>query len=762
VNSLQFLQQFHPTGFWVLTAIKVDRKGIETITFTPEETDQAEAWINKRNGKQNLYFSVNQPNRKLDKKASSQEITQVGWLHVDIDARAGEPLDAELLRIQDLLENKCPVQPPTVVVYSGGGYQAFWKLSQPATENLGQLVQYNKQLELLLGGDNCHNIDRIMRLPGTLNIPDAKKIAKGRIPTEAKVLWFESERQYELTIFTPAPEVQTPGVRSDTPQPTANVARLVTVDDLDKWGVPDRVKVIIVQGHHPDEPKEGDNSRSAWVFDVACQLVRCEVPDDVIFSVMTDPDFGISRHTLEQKGDIGQYTMRQIQRAKEEVEEPWLRVLNEKFMVIGNMGGRCRVCEEAFDTAQNRNFLTRQTFQDFRNRFCNQNVTQGKKQVPLGLWWINHPRRRTFEYLTFSPGESTPGVYNLWQGYGCKAVVGEKHNSFLRHMYENICGGDHGHFEYLVRWMARCVQQPAKSGETAIVLRGASGVGKSFFAKCFGALWGRHFLQVSDAKHLVGSFNAHLRDCVVLFGDEAFFAGDRRHESVLKTLITEERMMIEHKGVDAEVTPNFIHLILASNSQWVVPTGPTERRFFVLDVSDHHQQDGRYFQVIRNDLESGGYENMLDYLLRLDLTGFDVRDVPQTKALREQKIHSMDPMSEWWLERLSNGTLLATQDSWECEVICTDLVNDYIDSCIRFNVQRRGSSVKLGLFLDSVCPGDYPIRHRAMRKKSRHYMYTFPSLEQCRRKWDRICGGTSTWSVEPIQEELPLCEDTQS
>ena len=28
-------------------------------------------------------------------------------------------------------------------------------------------ARYNKQLELIYGADNCHNIDRILRLPGT-------------------------------------------------------------------------------------------------------------------------------------------------------------------------------------------------------------------------------------------------------------------------------------------------------------------------------------------------------------------------------------------------------------------------------------------------------------------------------------------------------------------------------------------------------------------------------------------------------------------
>jgi hypothetical protein len=79
---------------------------------------------------------------------------------------------------------------------------------------------------------------------------------------------------------------------------------------------------------------------------------------------------------------------------------------------------------------------------------------------------------------------------------------------------------------------------------------------------------------------------------VLLFGDEAFYAGDKKHESILKMLITEEMITIEAKGVDAEVSGNCIHLMMASNESWVVPAGMDDRRFFVLDVGDGAKNDG--------------------------------------------------------------------------------------------------------------------------------------------------------------------------
>lgn len=95
--------------------------------------------------------------------------------------------------------------PPSAIIFSGGGYQGFWRLDEPvvADGNIDELEAYNIGLEQRLGGDHCHNIDRIMRVPGTMNIPDAKKRAAGRIEALAEVVYFNPNRVYSLADFTP-------------------------------------------------------------------------------------------------------------------------------------------------------------------------------------------------------------------------------------------------------------------------------------------------------------------------------------------------------------------------------------------------------------------------------------------------------------------------------------------------------------------------------------------------------------------------------
>ena len=46
---------------------------------------------------------------------------------------------------------------------------------------------------------------------------------------------------------------------------------------------------------------------------------------------------------------------------------------------------------------------------------------------------------------------------------------------------------------------------------------------------------------------------------------------------------------------------------------------------------------------------------MLHDLLHHDLTGFDVRDVPDTKGLQEQKKLSLSVDRAWWMDVLHRG-----------------------------------------------------------------------------------------------------------
>lgn len=777
--AIDFLRRFHPDTFWVLTAIIPDGK-TETVTFTPEKANEAARWIEGYQGKRNLYFHVNPVRRPLDVKASKEDIARLAWLHVDIDPRPKEPEDPrsaeqfwadERARIHSLLTVKRPqtIPEPSFVIDSGGGYQGFWKLEQSDKLEIGgdvakaqELEAYNVQLEKVFQADHTHNCDRLMRLPGTINVPTEKKARKGRKPAVTRLIDYNGNT-YSIEEFTPAVRVQTVGDNLPGGRPkvkiTGNVPE-VGNDELKAWAqehgksISDHCLALIATGQDPLDPTKYP-SRSEALFKVCCDLVRAEVPDEMIYAVITGGNEIAA--SVRDKPNWEAYALRQIERAHEEAIDPWLRKLNEKHAVISSIGGKCRIIEEVTDRGRpdGRTILTKQSFEDFRNRYRHIKVTVGfnDKGEPIekaaGAFWIDHPQRRQYETIAFAPGREIEDAYNLWRGFAVDSLPGDKHTSFLAHLRDNVCSGNAEHFAYLIGWMARTVQQPGSPGESAVVLRGRRGTGKSFFAKKFGHLFGRHFLQVANSQHLVGNFNAHLRDTVLLFGDEAFYAGDKKHESILKTLVTEENIVIEGKGVDAEAAPNYTHLILASNEDWVVPAGLDERRFFVIEMSDGHKQDHAYFAAIQADLDGGGYENLLHFLRTYDLSDFEVRRVPNTEALEEQKGHSLPPVQLFFRASLRDGNPPAgAEPHWSGSgyfVTSDALIAAMRDQALLAQGTRGAASAKdqIGKFFSEL---GFPLIRESTGR--RRYGYHWDVVE-LRAAWDRWRGFPEDWPPLP-------------
>lgn len=776
---IDFLRQWSPLGFWTLTAIPVDKSKLTTLTFDHTSEDECLAFLEAFNGQENLYFSVNQPISALSKKAERADIDRVEWLHVDIDPRPGKPIEDEQSMALTLLTSQRPqgVPAPTCIIFSGGGYQAFWKLKTPISIN-GDMSKaeeaklYNMQLERLFKGDKCHNIDRVMRLPHTLNIPNAQKLKKGRTPTLATLFEF-NDFSYELTDFVKAQTVQSNKVDTGgvpTLELSGNIPRLADVSELDKWNVPDRVKVIIVQGIHPDsteqekKKKNGDNSRSAWLFDICCSLSRSGVPVEIIYSIITDPNYAISDSVLELGSNSERYAKRQIERAIGFVEDPDLQKLNDKYALVKQYGNKARIIHEYFNDALEVHEIAALDVGSFRVSYNNQRKTfiteDGKPtSVKLGDWWLTHPKRKTYERVVFLPGKEIQHCYNLWKGFACEAIPGDC-SKFLDHLRTNVCQNVQEYYTYLLGWMARLVQQPATQGQAAVVLRGGQGVGKGFVARVLGSLLGKHYLHVTDPKHIVGSFNSHLRSCLLLFADEAFYAGDKRHESNLKTLITEQYRSIEAKGVDVEQAPNFTKVILASNNSWVVPAGDNERRFFVLDVGNIQQQNTAYFSQILEQMQNGGKQALLYHLLTHDLANFNIWKIPRTEALQDQKDYTLRPEEAWWLDVLEDGCV-GTSGKWPSVAQKRALFENYLEYCDNMKVTwGRLSHVAFGKKFGTLCP---------MLKDKQYFYhsgdgtktaaYGIPSLDTCRTFWDDNKGCRKWPYVEQILEKVNQ-EDT--
>lgn len=171
-------------------------------------------------------------------------------------------------------------------------------------------------------------------------------------------------------------------------------------------------------------------------------------------------------------------------------------------------------------------------------------------------------------------------------------------------------------------------------------------------------LFGQHGLHTGGSELLTGRFNLHFRDCCLLFADEVIWDGDKKAEAKVKTFLTEPTLAIEGKGKDLTSCPNMLHVIISSNSEWVVPAGPYERRYAVFDVADTYRQKKSYFAPLYAELDNGGREAMLHDMLAMDLGDWHPReDVPKTDALNDQKSRGLNPVDAAVLDMLREAAM---------------------------------------------------------------------------------------------------------
>jgi hypothetical protein len=181
----------------VLVAIHPDNGRIKAATPRDKVT-LASFLQSASDGGLNLYFTPNRTKRPLDRKPLKADMKWFDFAHVELD-----PADnvTDLASWQKRTRAKLAASdwPPTVMWSSGNGIQALWRIREPILLCEGADDFYNKfgvstieecesrnnglleafaddQIEV----QGTWNIDRILRIPGTINFPNAKKRAAGR------------------------------------------------------------------------------------------------------------------------------------------------------------------------------------------------------------------------------------------------------------------------------------------------------------------------------------------------------------------------------------------------------------------------------------------------------------------------------------------------------------------------------------------------------------------------------------------------------
>jgi hypothetical protein len=342
---------------------------------------------------------------------------------------------------------------------------------------------------------------------------------------------------------------------------------------------------------------------------------------------------------------------------------PHIAAINRRYALVRRGDGVAvldehSVVETAAGTRTSPSYLSLAAFRALKAGEFAPPVTDGGAPVPVAASWLAHPQRRQYPNgVVFLPeGQPPTGTFNLWRGFGVTPEPGDV--SLWLQLMERLIP-DVQVREYVLRWFAYKVQRPGAVPGTIPLFTGPKGCGKNSAVEPLVRIFGSHGRVFDDAEQVAGRFTGHLQSVAFAVLDEALFAGDPKQNDRIKARVTATTAVFEAKGVDPVSGVNRCAFVSVSNHVHVWAASADERRAVVVECSGVLIGNREFWRPYYGWLDGPGPAALLHYLRGLDLSGFEVRDIPRSGALaRQVSLTAMrDPAVAWWHATLDEGAL---------------------------------------------------------------------------------------------------------
>lgn len=205
-----------------------------------------------------------------------------------------------------------------------------------------------------------------------------------------------------------------------------------------------------------------------------------------------------------------------------------------------------------------------------------------------------------------------------------------------------------------VQYVAHMFQQPEVRPSWHPMLLSETGTGKGFlFNSVLTPLLCKQTMLVKKYSELLGRFANAMEGTILVQLDDC--KSNRTDVQIqLKSLMTEERVLREQKGLAAGMVSTYTRFILASNEEVPLNIDDTDRRWWIprrLGYSHGLSGDEGRKERIKNVIQplsdelkqDGALEAIHDYLMRYPLDGFNPKSAPMTETLRQQIEKSVTP-----------------------------------------------------------------------------------------------------------------------
>ncbi len=602
----------------------------------------------------------------------------------DVVATLAFPVDADADH-PGVAPPHAPVAPNLVIESSEGNFQEIMILDRALSPDESKPLA--KALGELTGDKMCvADISRIMRVPGTLNWPNAAKIKRGRSPNpqpvRVKQAWdswtvVDNLRAVVAANVKPktAPKITAPvpdafdgvshdGIRyAEVVWYCQHMAKVWTLDDRettpDDFELAKRIKLsfpgedglnavlLLEWGNREEEIRkrwwkpndfktEGENLLTLlglkevnWMFRYAfgCPMPPPGPAIEIPAEILVQMNAAREQYLAGAIGPLPDHPELPIDQANA-LTNFWAhlpsgKIIHEPSRGLWASGSFDKHCGRVKD------------------------AMQASGPGMLASTWLS--QHRAVQSMGWDPGEPmiiedriladdwvrAPGCrsFNLYLPSSINPVEGDV-SKWLDHI-KFIYPGEWAH---IVLWFAHRMQRPGEKVNHGLVFIGQPGVGKDTAIEPVVAAVGSHnFKSISAKTFFTSDFNGYLKSVMLRIdevhdlGGESKYAFHDRTKPILAA--PPAAHYVNEKNVPHHAARNVCGVILTSNHADALYLDRNDRRHFVC-ISDRKKEDfpDGYFDGIYAWFENGGNEAVAHYLANLDLTGFNAKTPPPKTA----------------------------------------------------------------------------------------------------------------------------------
>lgn len=689
---------------------------MDVVVFDPRKTVLRRTYddnIVKKNPNSNIYYTLNivRPDFK-SAKPTKADIAELHAWGADIDPHPdheAEPIETvfQHYHLRNALKHKDknwvrqlayilqevvhPVMagkrglPASLVVFSGRGVQLLWyadKRYESSPKAIDWWEGIGRSIIAAVGGDSVQNVDRLLRLPGTINTK--KEI-------QARVIW-ETQATYTpqqiLTAFGPAPDKVLDNRGGVDPSEFTYVdwdavfgtTELLDLDDalIERFQKDMKMSTDLESLYDGQAlPDMRDTSGSGFDLNLIGALKRRGYDPQDAFQIAMTYDYGSGHKHADNKST--RHFMRCWARTVEtSPQEDFADIPTESAeKIAGEMVFTHKTFQKAEDDIR-KNYMYVATAdkiihvqsgayfdpKGFNTKFGTTHT--GKKDEPPLAHKVLVAAGRQVDKITWLPGKpkllKKKGInyYNMYHRNACAPVTYAEGCTAPFHKVLNWVIPTREAAKYFWDYCAFTVQHPEiKINHHPLLYSIMEGVGKDTILTAIRYAVGEANSSESTLKDLTGSFNEKLKykKLVIINEVESFKLG-KEISNVLKPLLASppETISINAKYQPEFDQPNLFSVIMTSNSTRPLHVAGVDRR-----VTPIHCREERMPEEMANEiwdwLKAGGLKLLHHELMNRDVSHFNPNARPVSEEIMADHLEMQENSksnSEVILEELIN------------------------------------------------------------------------------------------------------------